>query len=200
MPQSVCVYRKNATILRALTYTTKHAPSRGLYDQEVGCSYERTTETSTQAPYDSKCPTINSPLPAPLRRLDQEDYFGDAHDWFFSSASLAGLRSFQLCIDIQRQDEQTVGMMLYFDGDRRECLGQWRGDCKASPMHTLPYLTYLYRYRFSNGQLPTVKIVVHDSSSAGSVITQGLEEFPTSGRLVWWFSRYGNVLDHVPEA
>jgi len=189
------VFAASLGSLESLTWTSQDIP--GDVPISIGITYMPTPLAPTvKIP---EPPAFDSSLPSPPGRGDQEDFYGFAdEDWFYSSASLEGLKALQLCIACNREDEHTVGMMLFFEDDRRECLGQCRPDCTVSQRYDLPCLPLVYRYHYSNDRTPSVKIVVQQSNvSWQALLDDGFIDLPLHGKWIWWSSVYGNVLDHL---
>jgi hypothetical protein len=170
--------------------STNHLASIGLTYDPLSCA--RTDP-------DSEPPAFDKNVSSPAARGDQEDFYGFAdQDWFYSAASLDGLKGLQLCTAHDYGDEHVVGIMLFFENDRRECLGQWRPDDTLSQSHELPCSVMIYCYHYSNRRTPAVKIAVaHDHESRQALLENGFQDLPLHGKLIWWTSLYGNMFDHL---
>lgn len=181
--------------LRSLTWSSQPLPDQIPFS--IGLTYKPETD-AIDVPTPNP-PAFDGSIHSPPTKGDQEDFYGFAdEDWYYSAASLHGLRAVQTCTDNNREDQPTVGMMLFFENDRRESLGQWRADHVISSKFDFPCYLLTYRYRYSNYRTPSVKVVVRRSAdSRENLQDDGYEDLPVSGKLVWWFSTYGNVLDHL---
>lgn len=141
-------------------------------------------------------PVYNHLAVPPPNTGDQEDFYGFEEDWFYSAAPVRGIRSIRTCSDKSREDGPTIGVMLYFDNDRRECLGQWRGDAVISEKHDFPCFPMVRRYRYSNHRSPALQVIVRkEHELREQAFEDDFGDFPISGELVWWFGPYGNVLE-----
>lgn len=144
-----------------------------------------------------------SQLLSPLNEFDQEDFYGFvSQDWHFSEAPLDGVIKIERCLHPKRDDDATAGVMFHY-ADRKEVIGQWNFNWLiVSHDHAFTHIT-LRRYMYSNRKVPSVSLVPRDYSTRQD--TNGipvlhkwwLEDdvivFPLSGRLIWSFSRYGDV-------
>jgi hypothetical protein len=183
---------------RTLNWSMSRLPDESAYT--IGCTYIAEQAAHAAHPSSDVPPEFYPMALAPTATGDQEEFFGFANeDWYYSIADAEGLRAIQLCVDTSREDTPTSGMMLHYDNDRRECLGQWRSDYKIGTVYKYPCFPMVRKYRYSNHRTPSIQVIIRRADEPGEDLQDdGYEELRTHGKLVWWYGPYGNVLDYLP--
>ena len=185
--------------LQALTWSTEPFPDSGT-NLTIGCAWKSPTLDLNFPPVPP--PAFNDSAVCPPNAGDQEDWFGFANDdWYYSTAPAHGIIGIEICTDKEREDEPTIGVMLHYENDRRECLGQWRADRSVSKKYDFPCFPMVRRYRYSNYRSPALQVIVLQADESREKAHEAeYEELPVVGDLLWWFGPYGNVLDFLVDS
>ncbi|KAE8354854.1 hypothetical protein BDV28DRAFT_130085 [Aspergillus coremiiformis] len=112
-----------------------------------------------------------------------------ASTWYVNKASLNGLVKVQVCRDKEQSHHPCLGLLLFYNDQHIESIGQVRWD------HDLTQETVRPLY-VENGvvdgreYIKDIRSDIYDS--AISVDTSGWQKLPEHGIIAWWFSRLGD--------
>jgi hypothetical protein len=113
------------------------------------------------------------------------------YSWYMTRASLVGVCKVQCCRDETKAHCPLIGLLLHYDDDSREALGQFRWDRQVSNILTPPI-----QFRHSDlCRKPYVRDIRERRAEDDEFQTNGDEWRNMSGHCaIWWFGTSGDKL------
>ncbi|KAL4967478.1 uncharacterized protein BDV14DRAFT_188269 [Aspergillus stella-maris] len=111
--------------------------------------------------------------------------------WFLSRAPLKSVSKMQLCRDIRKPYRPVMGVLVFYEDQHVESLGQMRWDFDVNEYVSAPF--YI-RKRNVNGWDCVLDIRSSKSNINLMEDSDTWERLPLDGTIVWWFSRLGDKI------
>lgn len=135
------------------------------------------TPAPTPCEEDLVLPTPSSPKPESL----------STEEFYFTSASLDGVRSLNLCEVRQGETVHIIGIILTYSDGQTSCVGQIRRDCLCPTLPVTGSETLWLGFALDESQ-PCVGKVEISRPSSDLMSSYTWLDIPWTGRLEWWFS------------
>lgn len=181
-----------------LIYTTTNAPSRVYFNewrltltksgiQYFGADSSAECDVVRQRHYP---PSLVPALPPPFTQPDQPWQYNTPppHPWFYTSCRMENVVKITCCVKKSAASNPIIGMLLHYENDHRECLGQYRADLAAAPVWVNPGVSL--KIGIAGTVERSLYVAAVGSQSFGDSGSQPLHwiEVPWRGTLEWWFS------------